>query len=177
MKVDKHIYIINGTGGSGKDTLCNIVADKYERNNFQVRSISSVDQVKECAKILGWDGVSKNENDRKFLSDLKDLATRYCDSPFKYEYKRILEFMGSSMPGILFIHIREPEEIAKLVLTFPVIETIYVVNDNIPKITSNHADANTSNYEYDHYIYNNGTLEEYKSTIINWFDEVIYGED
>lgn len=171
MKVNKHIYIINASGRSGKDTLCNIVADRYDTDNFQVLNISSVDQVKHCAKILGWDGVSKNDIDRKFLSDLKDLATQYCDSPFKYEYKRIRDFMGTISPGIMFIHIREPEEIKKLVDAFPAIKTLYIKNDNIPKITTNHADANTENYEYDYYIDNNGTLEDFRRTVLKFFEE------
>lgn len=48
-------------------------------------NISSVDKIKEAAKVLGWDG-GKTEEDRKFLSDLKLLSTGYNN--YLYEYIR-----------------------------------------------------------------------------------------
>ena len=65
----KHIIIINGCGGVGKDTFVNMCA-KYT----SVVNYSSVKEIKEIAKYIGWDG-SKEERDRKFLSDLKLLTT------------------------------------------------------------------------------------------------------
>jgi len=173
LKLQKKIYIINGMGGCGKTTLCDIVADEYKCDNFQVINISSVDQIKHCAKILGWDGVSKTEIDRKFLSDLKDLSTQYCDAPLKYEMQEIEKFYALNLSGILFIHIREPQEIKKLVDKYPEIKTVLVRNKNIPKIIGNHADANVENYKYDYYIDNNGTLEEYKETVLEFMDKLL----
>ena len=65
----KQIVIINGTGGCGKDTFVSFVS-KYKR----VYNFSSIDKVKEIAKLIGWDG-GKTDKDRKFLSDLKKLTT------------------------------------------------------------------------------------------------------
>ena len=62
----KNIIIINGTGGSGKDTFVEFVS-KYSK----VFNFSSVDKVKEVARVIGWSG-TKSEKDRKFLSDLKN---------------------------------------------------------------------------------------------------------
>ena len=63
--MDKNIIVINGTGGSGKDTFVEYVS-KYAK----VYNFSSVDKVKEIAKLIGWTG-TKTDKDRKFLSDLK----------------------------------------------------------------------------------------------------------
>ena len=50
--MDKQVIIINGTGGSGKDTFV-----EYCSEFAKVTNISSVDKVKEAAKILvGWNG-------------------------------------------------------------------------------------------------------------------------
>lgn len=168
----KLVVIINGVGRSGKDTLCNFVADEFESDNFSVVSISSVDKIKQCAKILGWNGCSKSDKDRKFLSDLKDLATQYCDSSFNYEVKMIDKFLKNKKPGIMFIHIREPEEITKLVNRFPDVKTLLVQNINEPNITSNHADCNVENYDYDYYICNNGTLEEFRINSCNFIEDL-----
>ena len=62
---NKTVIVINGVGGVGKDTLCDI-ASKY----YKVMNVSSVDPIKDAARILGWDG-AKEPKDRKFLSDLK----------------------------------------------------------------------------------------------------------
>lgn len=169
----KIVLVINGAGRSGKDTLCDITQGIYDNFDFNVLNISSVDQVKECAKMLGWDGVSKTEVDRKFLSDLKDLSTQYCDAPLKYESKKVEDFYRLSTSGILFIHIREPQEIKKLVNRYPEIKTVLVRNKNAPKIAGNHADANVENYQYDYYIDNNGTLDEYKETVLSFIDNLI----
>ena len=48
----KRVVIINGGGGSGKDTFVEFCA-----KHAKVINISSVDKVKEAAKILvGWNG-------------------------------------------------------------------------------------------------------------------------
>ena len=50
--MEKRIIIINGSGGVGKDTFV-----EYCSEFTNVKNISSVDKVKEAAKILvGWNG-------------------------------------------------------------------------------------------------------------------------
>ena len=56
----KKIFIINGSGGVGKDTFVELVSQFFPIVNF-----SSVHKVKEIAIKIGWDGKSKTEKDRK----------------------------------------------------------------------------------------------------------------
>ena len=146
----KNIYIINGSGGVGKDTFCYLVG-KY----VPVSVISSVDPIKQLAREIGWDG-QKTERDRKFLSDLKDLTTDYNDYPMQYMKKSVSGFLNSDSK-CLFIHIREPKEIEKAVKEFGA-KTILVINSNVKQISTNHADANVTEYNYDIIIDNSGTL-------------------
>lgn len=148
----KKVYIINGSGGVGKDTFCSLVG-KY----VPVSVISSVDPIKLLAKEIGWDG-QKTERDRKFLSDLKDLTTEYNDYPMQYMKRSVSGFLNSDSK-CLFIHIREPKEIEKAVKEFEA-KTILVVNPNVKQISTNHADANVGEYYYDHLINNSGTLNQ-----------------
>ena len=148
----KKIFIINGMATVGKDSFVNLVSKRIKTMN-----VSSVDKVKEIAKLIGWDGVSKTEKDRKFLSDLKLLTTEYCDMPFEYMKQKVKEFNNSDYK-CLFLHIREPNEIRKAVKEFNA-ETVLVIRDSVIPITSNTADANVLNYRYDYEIINNGTLE------------------
>lgn len=168
----KQVFIINGSGGVGKDTFVEMIQtfefigknknSTVRFKNLEIRNYSSVSKVKEIAKIIGWNG-EKTERDRKFLSDLKLLTTEYNDMPLNDMKKYTRSFMNSDdINRILFLHIREPEEIAKAVNEFKEynVKTILVIRDSIKHITSNMADENVYNYNYDIVINNNSTLEE-----------------
>ena len=147
----KHIIIINGCGGVGKDTFVDMCA-KYT----SVVNYSSVKEIKEIAKYIGWDG-SKEERDRKFLSDLKLLTTEYNDFPFNCICKQIDQFLKSSNE-LMFIHIRDIPEIEKVVSEYPFIKTLLILNHRIMPITTNIADANVEKYNYDYVIHNDHDL-------------------
>ena len=157
----KNIIIINGYGGSGKDTFVDLVS-KYNK----VYNFSSVDKVKDIAKIIGWNG-EKDEKSRKFLSDLKKLTTDYNDMPFNSIKEAINDF-NLSDKEIMFIHIREPEEINRVVNEFNA-KTLFIKRDDINKIKSNDSDANVEKYNYD-YIINNTTLEDLDTQAKNFYN-------
>ena len=160
-KLDKQIFIINGSGGVGKDTFVDLVSvelnDKL-KHFHTVINYSSVDKVKEIARKIGWDG-KKSEKDRKFLSDLKILTSSYCDMPFESMKNKMIEFLGDEESKLLFLHIREPEEIERAVKAFKA-KTILIVRDSVRHITSNMGDKNVFKYKYDFVIENNGTIED-----------------
>lgn len=150
--MSKKVFIINGSGGVGKDTFC-----EYIGHYAKVKVISSIDLVKDYASKMGWNG-SKTPRDRKFLSDLKDLLTKYNDYPFRDICQKVLWFKEDDNE-FLFIHIREPEEIDRAKREFNA-HTILMVNDNVKGIYSNHADARVLEYNYDIVIDNSGTLKD-----------------
>lgn len=159
----QEIIIINGTGGSGKDTFVEYVS-KYARTyNF-----SSVDKVKEIAKLIGWSG-AKTDKDRKFLSDLKKLTTEYNDMSFSSIKNAVDKFKNSS-DEIMFIHIREPEEIKRAVSAFNA-KTLLVKREGLDLITTNYSDASVENYDYD-YIIKNTTLEELEKSAKEFIDKL-----
>jgi dephospho-CoA kinase len=149
----KPIVIINGAGGCGKDSFVNMCNEFLE-----VKNASTVDKVKEAYKLLGW-GDEKTEEDRKNLSDIKDLSTRRFDHPYKYISQVINRFNAIDIHEILFIHSREPSEIDRFRNIFDCV-TLLIRNPNIQHITSNHADADVEKYEYDYVIDNDGTLDD-----------------
>ena len=153
--MEKQVIIINGTGGSGKDTFVEFCSEFAN-----VINISSVDKVKEAAKILvGWNG-EKDEKSRKLLVDLKQLSIEYNDSPSKYIKQKFDEFMESNS-SYLFIHIREIDEIEKIKKMLGA-KTMLVKNPRVALIISNNSDGNVYNYNYDYVIENDGTLEDLK---------------
>ena len=149
--MNKQIIIINGTGGSGKDTFIERVA-QYAK----VYNISSVDKVKEVARVIGWEG-KKSDKDRKFLSDLKRLTTEYNDMAYN-DIKAGVDKFRKTDEEIMFIHIREPEEIERAARNFGA-KTLLVKRMGLTNITTNYSDASVDHYEYDYTIINT-TLEE-----------------
>jgi len=148
----KQVFIINGSGGVGKDAFISLISDISYVINF-----SSVDKIKEIARVIGWNG-GKTEKDRKFLSDLKALCTDYNDLPLNSIKNKYEEFLNDDSK-FLFLHIREPEEIERAKRIFNA-KTILVKRDSVEHIISNMSDGSVFNYDYDVIINNNKGIEE-----------------
>lgn len=154
--MEKKIVIINGSGGVGKDTFVEFCSEFAN-----VKNISSVDKVKEAAKVLvNWNG-EKDEKSRKFLSDLKKMSIDYNNYPMVYIKEQANEFKANETEKIMFIHIREISEIEKVKDEVGA-KTLLITSSRVQKITTNSSDANVADYNYDCYISNDGTLEELK---------------
>jgi len=159
--MEKKIIIINGTGGAGKDTFVSFCSEIEK-----VLNISTVDKVKEAAAILvGWNG-EKDEVSRKLLVDLKQLSIAYNDAPTKY-ICGMAEKFKESHDNLMFIHIREAEEIEKAKKLLNA-KTLLITNPRVQLITSNDSDGKVNEYEYDYYIENDGTLEDLKEKAKNF---------
>ena len=154
--MEKRIIIINGSGGVGKDTFV-----EYCSEFANVKNISSVDIVKEAAKILvGWNG-EKDEKSRKLLSDLKLMSIDYNNYPITYIKQQSEEFKNSKEQQIMFVHIREISEIQKVKELLNA-KTLLITSKKVKKIVTNTSDANVEKYNYDYHIENNGSLDELK---------------
>lgn len=166
----KKVFVLNGGAGVGKDTFCQFLSE-----HISVYHYSSVTEVKKIARKCGWNGI-KTEEDRRFLSDLKNLLTEYSDKPFNDMCEIYENFKQDKIPAsVLIFDIREPDEIEKAVKKFKA-KTILVENKNVKPITSNMADAGVNNYIYDYIIENNGTLAEFADSVKFWFDTFIEGK-
>lgn len=169
----KLVIVINGAGGVGKDTLCAFAAGEY-----RVRNVSSVDPIKELARMAGWDG-DKSDKSRKMLSDLKMLFTQYNDLCLRYitgQYHQFLE--GDEQ--VMFVHIREPEEIARFVAVAPEhIKTLLITNSAREQhVYQNASDDNVEQYSYDAVYDNRLPLEETEKAFLSffrgWFEECAF---
>lgn len=176
---DLKVFVINGSGGSGKDTFCNYIKDlAFEKDRtYFVDSVYTSTPAKQWAKKMGWDG-SKLPSDRRFLCNLKDMldywnnATYNCIREYFSNYY-ISRYYNSYSKAIIFIHAREEKDISWI--------KIYCLNKGIscksilikrPNTTKkgNHADDNVEQYiNYDYTILNNGTLEDFKKKAQNFF--------
>lgn len=166
------IIIVNGFGGSGKDTFEEYVKQVGDTFGYKVAKTSMVEYTKEQAKKLGWAG-GKTLQDRRFLSDLKDSLTRWNDSPFQDILNKI-EYYKKENYTLLFIDAREPEDIDKLKLADPNVETLLVRRPSTENIVyGNHADDQVLNYHYDWVIENSSTKEDFQQSAILWFEKIL----
>jgi hypothetical protein len=168
------IVVINGMPRAGKDFF----VSKCQKHLLWCGNFSTVDFVKEVAAHCGWDGTKTPEN-RLFLSDLKDLLTRWNDVPFKkveravqrYE-KEALSYDFETEDVLCFIHCREPQEIQKFVERMGA-KTLLIRRPAVEALTqSNHADQNVLSCVYDYTIKNDGSEEELEQKAIEFLKEL-----
>lgn len=165
----KAVIVINGRGGVGKDTLCDMA-----KSSFKVENVSSITPIKEIAMMCGWDG-TKDDKSRKFLADLKKLSVEYNDYPTVWATEKYKEFLLSDKE-IMFIHIREPEEIEKFVRsTDGAAITLLIRGGERMKrgAYGNAADDGVENYDYDYYFDNDGTLSEAEEGFIRLLKKIV----
>jgi len=165
----KVAIVINGAGGVGKDTLCELAA-----NHFKVKNISSITPIKEIAALCGWDGTKDNKA-RKFLSDLKNLCVEYNNYPTVWAKAQYEEFLVTD-EEIMFVHIREPEEIKKFVdATDGKAKTLLVRGGK--RMSSekygNVSDDGVENYSYDYYFLNESTLDVAEREFVELLESII----
>ena len=162
MMVRKTVLIVNGKPRAGKDTFVELLSYM-----IPVYKYSIIEKVKCIALDCGWKG-GKEEKDRKFLYELKKLTDEYSDMSFIDVYEKIEAFAKDEIKEVLFaVDIRDPEDI-EMMKDLTGAFTVFIENENVPEITSNPADANVANYEYDFVIKNNGTMDDYKREVYNF---------
>lgn len=162
------VIVINGRGGVGKDTFISLL-NSVAGISMNICNVSTIDPVKSIAHNIGWDG-KKDEKSRKFLSDLKDLLTEFNDYPFE-QTKWTMEMLDSDKT-IFFVHVREPKDIDRFVKVFNA-KTLLIKNDNVPLITSNHADKEAENYNYDYIIDNSTSIENLKRYTEVFYEDIL----
>lgn len=165
------IFIVNGRGGVGKTSFEKMVVEIAAAHNQKVVILSTIDYVKDIAKNIGWDGTKTPEN-RRMLSDLKDLLTRWNDSPHQKVCEKIDEFNEAAA---IFIDSREPEDIKRFVEEYNAL-TILVQRGEEIVLIGNHADDNVNNFEYDCYIDNSRGLSELLEESTIFYETFIKGD-
>ena len=157
------IVVINGVATNGKNTFIDFIK-KHSNGKYSVRQLSTVDTVKRAGLLFGADeSKAKGEKERRLWSDLKEAYTRYCDGPFK-EVCHCIEGLKNEN-GVVFFHVREPSEIAKIVSKYP--ETItLLIRGKTDYVPDNNGDRSVYQYDYNHIIENDGDFKNLEEQAI-----------
>lgn len=186
------VVIINGKPQSGKDTFCKYAqgyCDDDESANTLI--ISSVDPLKEMLTQLGWDG-TKTDKIRDMLMDMKQLWVQNQDGPTMFLFNNILEFHKTCTgeDNIVFVHIREPEEIKKLVNALTGFESMGIdvisllvireggedTPDQPAETRRSDDEALINSYEYDVTINNDEDLIKLQELAAEFVDKLLEDE-
>jgi len=171
------IVVINGVGGSGKDTF----VDACQKIDKDIYNLSMIDYVKQTASQLGWNG-EKDDKGRRFLCDLKGALENFDDSPYKSIQWSIKQIMNSDILNytdeknscIIFIHAREARDIERLVKDY----NAFTVLIRRPAVEhshtfTNHADLDVLSYHpYDYIYWNIGTVNKIEKDVKDFLEIV-----
>ncbi len=153
----KKVYVINGPAGTGKDTFIHIFGELLA-GKLHVATYSAVDEVKQYLREQeDWDGVTKDAYWRNRMYEVKMQMVADNDRPTRYLLESVYNAPDDS---VIFLHIREPQEILKVLAALPEAETIHLDSERVARF-DNPADAQTNDFIYTHYLRNDGTVDEF----------------
>ena len=164
-KTKQIVFIINGRGHVGKDTMIN-----FAKEFFRIRNVSSIDPIKKIARVGGWKDSDKATNQgRQLLVDLKKLFVTYNDLPQQFLLKHYKKFVKTG-EDFMFVHIREPEEIqkfkqatgAKTLLLTRKTETEWDIEN----------ERNVADYKYDYVFANDGAVQESGERFVKMLEDI-----
>lgn len=164
--VSKIIFIINGTGGVGKDTFVKLYEKNIKsrfKNNVIVHNISTITPIRQMLEHCVDDINLRDEKTRQLLSSVKNALEEYNDYTTEYAAECIRGFIKSTEIGTLFIHLREPNLIDKLKdrCKETIINTILIDKSNVDGFDNESDDIdNIHNYRYDIDVINDTTIDD-----------------
>lgn len=173
----RHVCVINGPGAHGKDTFVAHALIRAGQLELPGYNFSSIDpcrrRVYDKYGILPTD---KSEVARRALVEEKQCwLAEDPDGPNKY----LLDSARSIQEGLVFFHIREPEQIAGLLDMAQLaeygriaIETMHVIRPGHP-IPNNPIDQGTlgpenNPFPYDVFYENDGSEEDLQADAYRW---------
>lgn len=142
MKLRKRIVVINGKGGSGKDTLVREF-HKYVAKSYYSDICMNITAIRPVELLIGKirslsDEFSapmckyeteKSDEYRALMHTLKMETDKYCDLSYSYLMNVVTKkWLNDINVKWLFVHIREPENIERFVFSMKAIAN-YMVMD------------------------------------------------
>lgn len=169
----KHLVIVNGFAGSGKDTFCGYCEDYLYREDKISFIKHSSDFAKTILFSMDWDG-EKTLETRKLLADMVTFG-----ESTGFNLRDFFKFVENNQKlDVIFYHERNPKEIQKIVNYYKCSEDITVltvfVNRKTDKVEEDR--WNIRDFGYDVTIMNDKTLEELEKCSKYFCDFWLKGE-
>ena len=168
------LILISAKLQHGKDTTAELLKVELEKNGKKVLICHYADLLKYiCKTFFNWDG-KKDDKGRTILQYVgTDIIRHQCED---YWVKFMMEFLfmfRKEWDYVLIPDTRFPNEIEYANSSWIGEENVYTIRINRPNFNSgateeqlNHpSECGLDDYEFDHYINNDGTLDELNDKI------------
>lgn len=179
MTNQKHakIILISGKAQHGKDTAAGMIRQKLREHGKTALIFHYADLLKFiCAQYFGWDG-KKDEKGRTLLQYVGTDVVRNRDENFWVDYAvRLLSDFDGRWDYVLIPDVRFKNEIECVRDASFASTHIRVVRPGFGGNLSGAQQAHPSETAMDgtapdHYIYNDGTLDDLRAKVDSWVEE------
>jgi len=156
-----HIFVLNGSPRSGKDTFCTLI-EKYG----VVKHFSYVDFTRTMLDKAHVDYRKKTDKDRQLLETINNALEAYEDIPMKDICENVLYAVSKAdyRNHFIFVDLRKPENIKRFLEKYPEAKTVYI-EDGRELSEATESDHSVKDYDYDYYVMNNGTLADLQAEV------------
>lgn len=174
------VYVLNGHGGSGKDTAAGFLMAELTKRGWSTANLSSVSLVKSVLTDLHVPWERKTPAERDLMAEMQSALLKYNWLPLRWLRDEIETRSMVAAKGAYFVHIREPDAIAKFKELMaeggiPVV-TVLVERPGIAPCLSNRADAAVDAQPYDMILKNDGSLAALRATCLDFVNR-LEGQD
>lgn len=174
------ILAISGHAQNGKDTVAGLLRESLKADGNRVLVTHYADLLKYmCRTFFNWDG-NKDEKGRHILQYVGTDIIRKQAPDFWVDFiSSVLTYFNENWDYVLIPDTRFPNEINKLLCNGFDVTHIRVVRPNfessLTEEQQNHpSETALDNVNPDFYIYNEGSMEEFKAKINEWIKENLY---
>ena len=172
------VLCISAKAQHGKDTAAEIIKEYLESKGRRVLITHYADLVKfVCTKYFNWDG-KKDVNGRSLLQYVgTDVVTSQQPSYWVDFVISILKFFDNSWDYVLIPDCRYPIEVTKMEEAFDTallrVERPNFDNGLTPEQKQHISETSMDNYLFDHVIYNDSELEDFKEKLVNFVNSYL----
>lgn len=179
------VIFVNGPPRAGKDTFVELASKHLAKANVWPDSFSSIDPVRDLlTNSAGIDLSAKTPADRKLLADIGAALEEHSN----WRTEKVVEFCknsawkgaGHGYDTAVFIHIREPQNIQRVIRRLREIGGFRVTTAFVdgPRAVDvdNVADRAIRLMSYDWTLDNDSTIEAFDTVARLWVDQIGFKE-
>lgn len=162
----KTVIVINGRPRAGKDSTVLAMQQILKGAGIATSDFSSIDPVRFMLQEAGIDLSAKTPEDRALLAEVGFSLEKHSHWRSQRCFRMIYGFFedNSSRPAVMFLHVREPEIIARITDRVERRKwrmlTVLVKSIREENVISNAADLGVEGMKYHEVLENNGTLDD-----------------
>lgn len=170
------VFVLNGHPRAGKDTAADFMMAGLVSRDWDTANLSAVSLVKRLLTDIHVPWERKTPAERDLMAEMQSALLKYDWLPLRWLQDEIETRCMLAKRGAYFVHIREPDAIAKFTallsdIGIPV-RTVRIDRPDAEKVSSNRADASVDSMTYDLTIKNHGSLDDLRAACLEFINRL-----